>query len=628
MKRFLLLGLLILTVSLYAQYPVRQDVVWARSTAGETITLDGVLNEAAWAQAESIQVIYGVSGPLPSSGYRSEYQPEANTDSTRATVKFLINGNQLYLGFTIPDSSIGGTKDWARWDAILMSVKDKGSSTRPAPASEYFYTWWLAGGGDTLTPWIGRPPRFIGKWGDWDFKGRTEEQIAAWDAVTVVNGIANDNLPDKSWTVEMRIDISAQGYDATKTEGEVVALNFSIWDADNVFGSDASKISASRTWWQAPWGNAHGPNFGRIMTRPDVTINSGALPVAEPDVVIPNGAGWPEPVIDGVLNESQWNGAYTFNISWNDSLIRAAYPGVGPVASGQWQPELVTGSKPPILDPSYATIKMFFQDNFLYIGADVNDMLIQGTETYDAVDGLGVLLADKSDINVDEHYANYKLLRMNFSIDGSLQPYDALPALIDSGASIAATLKGASTINNNGDIDEGYYLEMKLDLTKFGYPSDLSNQVIFGGMDLYDGDSFDDAAKNYGTRTWWYREHAGGPAAAWMVLDANTLTDVENRSVALIPSSLELKGNYPNPFNPSTKISFSIPQAGNVSLVVYNSLGQQINKVEMGNKNAGGQEYKLNAINLSSGVYFYQILLNSVDGKSYESKVGKMILMK
>ncbi len=169
---------------------------------------------------------------------------------------------------------------------------------------------------------------------------------------------------------------------------------------------------------------------------------------------------------------------------------------------------------------------------------------------------------------------------------------------------------------------------MKLDLTKFGYPSDLGNQVLWGGMDLYDGDSFDDAAKNYGTRTWWFREHAGGPAAAWMVLDPDKLTGVENKPIATIPSTIELKGNYPNPFNPSTKISYSVPQAGNVSLIVYNSLGQQITKVVMGNQNAGGYEYKFNANNLSSGIYFYQILLNSVDGKSYESKVGKMILMK
>ncbi len=628
MKRFILLGLLVLTICANAQYKTREDVIWARSTAGEKITLDGVLNESAWSKAESIEVIYGVQGTLPSSGYRSEFQPEANTDSTRATVKYLIDGNQLYLGFIIPDSSVGGTKDWARWDGILMSVKDKGSSTRPAPASEYFYSWWLAGGKDTLTPWIGRPPRFIGKWGDWDFVGRTAEQIAAWDAVTVVDGISNDNLPDKSWTVEMRIDISAQGYDATKSEGEVIALNYSIWDADNVFSGDASKISASRTWWQAPWGNAHGPNFGRVMTRPDVTINSGALPEVEPDVVIPNGTGWPEPVIDGELNESQWNGAYSFNIAWDDSLLRASYLGVGPLASGQWQPELVTGSKPPVLDPSYATIKMFFQDHFLYIGADVNDMLIQGTETYDAVDGLGVLLANRSDINVDEHYPNYKLLRMNFSIDGSLQAYDALTALIDSGANIAAKLKGASTINNNSDIDEGYYLEMKLDLTKFGYPADLGDKVLFAGMDLYDGDSFDDAAKNYGTRTWWFREHAGGPAAAWMALDPDKLTGVENKQVNLIPSTIELKGNYPNPFNPSTKISYSIPQAGNVTLVIFNSLGQQITKVAIGNKNAGGYEYSFNASNLSTGVYFYQMILKGVDGNSYESKVGKMILMK
>jgi hypothetical protein len=628
MKRFLLIGLLVLTAYVNAQYQTREDIIWARSIAGESITLDGVLNENAWTKAESIQVVYGVLGTLPSSGYRSEFQPDANTDSTRATVKFLIDGNQLYLGFTIPDSSVGGTKDWARWDAILMSVKDKASSTRPAPASEYFYTWWLSGGGDTLTAWVGRPPRFVGKYGDIEDNGRTEAEIAAWDAVTIVNGKANDDQPDNGWTVEMRIDISAQGYDAIITEGEVVALNFSIWDVDNVFGGDASKISAARTWWQAPWGNAHGPNFGRVMTRPDVTINSGALPVVPPDVIIPNGAGLPDPVIDGKLDEATWAGAYSFNIAWSDSILRASYPGVGPLASGQWQPELVTGSRPPILDPSFATIKMLFKDHYLYLGADVNDQLIQGTETYDQVDGLGLILADRGTLDENEHIPVFKLLRMNFSLDGTLQAYDALTALIDSGANIAAILKGQSTININTDVDEGYYLEMKLDLTKFGYPTDLGDKLLFAGLDLYDGDSFDDAVKNYGTRTWWFREHTGGPAAAWMELDPNKLTDVEKTETALIPETISLNGNYPNPFNPSTKINYSIPQSGNVNLMVYNGLGQQISRIPMGNQIAGTYEYKFNANDLASGIYFYQILLQNVDGKSFESIIGKMILMK
>jgi hypothetical protein len=70
MKKLLLLWLLMLTVYANAQYQPRQDIIWARSTAGETITLDGVLNEPAWAKAESLQVVYGTKGPIPSSGYR------------------------------------------------------------------------------------------------------------------------------------------------------------------------------------------------------------------------------------------------------------------------------------------------------------------------------------------------------------------------------------------------------------------------------------------------------------------------------------------------------------------------------------------------------------------------------
>jgi hypothetical protein len=624
MKKLLLLWLLMLTVYANAQYQPRQDIIWARSTAGETITLDGVLNEPAWAKAESLQVVYGTKGPIPSSGYRSENNPEGITDSTHATVKFLTNDNLLYIAFIIPDSSIGGGATgaaWPFWDGVLMSVKNAKSSDRPAPAVEIFPTFLFTGDS------VGAPLKlgYNGKYRD----QTSADQLARWDAAVKIQGTSNDDsTPDTSWILEMKINLDSLGYHATAQEGDVIALNFSIWDQDWYFTQNTLRMSAERTWWQAPWGNANGPNFGRVMTRPDVTINSGALPAVPPDVIIPNGAGLPDPVIDGKIDEATWAGAYSFNIAWSDSILRNSYPGIGPLASGQWQPELVTGSRPPILDPSFATVKMFFKDHYLYLGADVNDQLIQGTETYDQVDGLGLILADRGTLDENEHIPVFKLLRMNFSLDGTLRAYDALTSLIDSGATIASSLKGQSTINDNTDVDEGYYLEMKLDLTKFGYPADLGDKLLFAGVDLYDGDSFDDAVKNYGTRTWWFREHTGGPAAAWMEMDPNKLTDVEKTKTSLIPETIILTGNYPNPFNPSTKINYSIPQNGSVILIVYNSLGQQVSKIAVGNQNAGTYEYMFNANNLSSGIYFYQLVLNSIEGKSFESKAGKMMLMK
>jgi hypothetical protein len=617
---------LLLASTIMGQYAKRQDAIWARNIGNATITLDGHFNEPEWAKAESLVIRYGYDSGLPTSGWREEFQPDAITDPTNAVVKFLVKGNKLYLGFIIPDSSVGGKRDWARWDGILMSVKDISSPNRPAPAAEYFYTWWLEGLADTASPWVGRPPRFIGKFGDWTGVGRTPDQIEAWNAVTFIDGLSNDGLKDKGWYTEMVVDLAVLGYDATKAEGDVVELNFSIWDCDYLFAGDPMKISTTRTHWQSPWGNTNANNVGRIYCRPDVTVNTTTLPDILPDVIIPNGANFAAPTIDGQLNEEVWKGAKTFEIAWNDQNIRNSYPGIGPFMSGQFQPELVQGSRPPVLDSAYAKVKFFFKDKYLYVAADVNDQIVQGTEVYDKVDGFGLILGDRVAKNV-ENSMIFKLLRANFSMDGSFAAYDALPALLDSSDSqIAHSLKGATTVNVNSDVDEGYIVEMKIDLTKLGYPADLGDKLMFMGFVLFDGDSFDDQLNNYGTRVWFFREHAGGPATTWAVLDPNTLVGVEENTVKLLPSSVELLGNYPNPFNPSTTIKFSVPETGNANIVFYNSLGQLVKAVELNSISAGNNEFKFNAAGLSSGVYFYQIKFNGT--KQYTSNVGKILLMK
>jgi hypothetical protein len=88
------------------------------------------------------------------------------------------------------------------------------------------------------------------------------------------------------------------------------------------------------------------------------------------------------------------------------------------------------------------------------------------------------------------------------------------------------------------------------------------------------------------------------------------------------PNNYTLEQNYPNPFNPSTVISYSLPSASNVKLIVYNTIGQTVNVLENGYKNAGNYSIQFNGGNLPSGIYFYRLEAGQF------SQVKKMMLVK
>ena len=83
-----------------------------------------------------------------------------------------------------------------------------------------------------------------------------------------------------------------------------------------------------------------------------------------------------------------------------------------------------------------------------------------------------------------------------------------------------------------------------------------------------------------------------------------------------------LYNNYPNPFNPSTKIKFDLPNNANVKLLVYDINGREVASIINKGLLAGSYEYNFDAAALSSGIYFYSLITDSfIDTK-------KMILIK
>jgi hypothetical protein len=76
---------------------------------------------------------------------------------------------------------------------------------------------------------------------------------------------------------------------------------------------------------------------------------------------------------------------------------------------------------------------------------------------------------------------------------------------------------------------------------------------------------------------------------------------------ATVPLEYSLSQNFPNPFNPTTRIQYSIKERGIVSLTLYDILGKQVATLVHSEQEAGQYRYDLNANQLSSGIYFYRL---------------------
>jgi hypothetical protein len=171
---------------------------------------------------------------------------------------------------------------------------------------------------------------------------------------------------------------------------------------------------------------------------------------------------------------------------------------------------------------------------------------------------------------------------------------------------------------------------------------DHNNQPLVGAvvMGHFSGPSSDSQSGTTGSdgRTTILSEKTRNPVGIWcftvdnIILGSNIYDQSRNnessdcegsgRIAAGLPMPYELSQNYPNPFNAVTEIKVTLLQSSEVSLDIYNVIGQKISTLVEGNLEAGTHAFRWDASDNPSGVYFYSLKYGG------NLDIRKMILLK
>jgi hypothetical protein len=579
-----------------AQYSPRKDYVWARDisvAASPTITLDGLLTEAVWAQAESLQIVYGVKDGNPNSGWLTRTLGGIPADGPHATVKFLSDKttNRVYIAVIAQDSSVGGA-GWENADGLLAGIYDR---TRKASSQvtlhrDIFITW-VDSSAEGALP---------------NLTGGSLPGAGIVTAAASVNGVSNSDtnalgqrVADVGWTLELSVALDSIGYRANSDTVDEVQINIDIWDADWRGAADAI---FSCVWWGHEWGNDGGGMAGRILVRQDVNVNTATLPAYYPDWIIRNGSGYPAIVVDGSLNDAVWAGVPSFDIQYGNAALRATYPTIGKDRSGQWNPQM----SQPVVNAGVTKVKLTFQGDKLFLGADVSDRSVNSFASATTFDGVQLTMTLPIDTLRDNlaHVLPDRRFGIAVNAGSPMLLWDG----VDWASAIAygTALKTGSTIDNNDDVDLGYTLEASFDLSAMGYPAGQQNKTVAIGVTAYDYDITPTSSP--GAWAWWFRESPGKASPAFCVLDNSALVvGVGDEPVVNAPLEFTLHGAYPNPFNPSTTFRFDLPEAGHATILLYDVLGRTVRQIDLGRLQSGSYERPLDASSLASGAYYGRI---------------------
>lgn len=166
------------------------------------------------------------------------------------------------------------------------------------------------------------------------------------------------------------------------------------------------------------------------------------------------------------------------------------------------------------------------------------------------------------------------------------------------------TTKTKIFARKSGTVD---WIELNLTIKKMISGKGILYTADLGTLTNSDSSKVDiriEVQNNYKNKTEWILEPA--------FIVGNVATGVEeNEGKYNAPYSFALHNNYPNPFNPTTVIAYSLPARMHVELKIFDILGREIKTLVNSEENAGGHSVNFDARFLSSGVYLYKIKAGS-----------------
>ena len=111
---------------------------------------------------------------------------------------------------------------------------------------------------------------------------------------------------------------------------------------------------------------------------------------------------------------------------------------------------------------------------------------------------------------------------------------------------------------------------------------------------------------------------SGGRLSGQLILNESEAVNLNELILAELPTEFSLEQNYPNPFNPTTNIRYALPEAAEVELTIFNTLGQEVARLVNTRQEAGAYTVTWDARAVSSGVYIYRL---TTGGKTFTKRM-------
>ncbi len=182
----------------------------------------------------------------------------------------------------------------------------------------------------------------------------------------------------------------------------------------------------------------------------------------------------------------------------------------------------------------------------------------------------------------------------NMWSDSTSTTFSTAPGTVISTEEVASEVDGWGTLAT--DFGTFEVLRSTTTLLEYSFPGVPPTQTTFIEFITPEGNTFAISI-----------DGSGDVFGAVLSLSEGEMVGTSNEDVNEVPAEFALSQNFPNPFNPQTRIVYSIPEAGNVTLTVYTVTGKEVVTLVNGTRAAGSYEVTLDASDLASGVYLYRL---------------------